>query len=80
MKKLVIASNNTGKLKEIQNILGKYYEVVPMSQLGFTKEIEETGKTFFENALIKAKTVAKAFKKCYLCKKNKQNPQNQQKH
>ncbi len=62
MKKLVIASNNKGKLKEIEQIFGKFYEVIPMAKLGFNEEIEETGTTFFENALIKAKTVSNALK------------------
>ena len=60
MKKLVVASNNKGKLKEIKAILGGVYEVIPMATLGFNEEIEENGKTFYENALIKAKAVSKA--------------------
>ncbi len=59
MKTLVVASSNKGKLKEIEQIFGKFYNVIPMAELGFNKEIEENGKTFFENALIKAKTVCK---------------------
>ena len=39
MKKLVIASNNKGKLKEIEQIFGKFYEVIPMAKLGFNEEI-----------------------------------------
>ena len=60
MEKLVIASGNKGKIKEIKEILGGIFEVVPMSELGFDSDIEETGTTFFENALIKAKTVSLA--------------------
>ncbi len=60
MEKLVIASGNKGKIKEIKAILGDIFEVVPMSELGFNEDIEETGTTFFENALIKAKTVSLA--------------------
>ncbi len=60
MKTLVVASANKGKLKEIEQIFGKFYNVIPMAELGFNKEIEENGKTFFENALIKAKTVCEA--------------------
>ena len=60
MEKLVIASGNKGKIKEIKEILGGIFEVVPMSELGFNSDIEETGTTFFENALIKAKTVSLA--------------------
>lgn len=58
MKKLVVASGNKGKIKEIKNILGGIYEVIPMAELGFDSDVEETGSTFFENALIKAKTVS----------------------
>ena len=60
MERLVIASGNKGKIKEIKEILGGIFDVVPMSELGFNSDIEETGATFFENALIKAKTVSLA--------------------
>lgn len=60
MKKLVVASNNKGKLKEIKAILGGVYEVVAMAELGYTAEIEEDGETFYDNALIKAKEVSNA--------------------
>ena len=60
MEKLVIASDNAGKIKEIGKILSGKYEVVSMSDAGFKDEIEETGDTFYENALIKAKTVSDA--------------------
>ena len=60
MEKLVIASGNKGKIKEIKEILGGLFEVIPMADLGFNQDIEETGTTFFENALIKAKTVSVA--------------------
>ena len=63
MKQLVVASGNKGKLQEIKSILGGVYEVIPMSEAGFNEEIEETGKTFYENALIKAKAVSIALKK-----------------
>ena len=60
MEKLVVASGNKGKINEIKSILGDVFEVVSMQELGFNEDIEETGSTFFENALIKAKTVCKA--------------------
>lgn len=60
MEKLIVASGNKGKLKEIREILGDFYNVVPMSEEGFNEDIEENGKTFYENALIKAKTVSQA--------------------
>ena len=58
MEKLIVASNNKGKIKEIKAILGNVYEVVAMGEVGYDKEVEETGTTFFENALLKAKTVS----------------------
>ncbi len=57
MKKIVLASNNKGKIKEFKEIL-QDTEIVPYGELGITEEPEETGKTFYENALIKAKTIA----------------------
>ncbi len=58
-KTIVVASGNKGKLKEIQDLLPDF-NVVSYKELGFTEEIEETGFTFYENALIKAKTVSMA--------------------
>jgi len=60
MKRLVVASENKGKLKEIREILKDKYEVVSMGEMGFCEEIVEDGETFYENALKKAKTVADA--------------------
>ncbi len=60
MEKLIVASNNKGKIKEIKEILKDVYEIVPMREVGFDEEIEENGSTFFENALIKAKAVSVA--------------------
>ena len=57
MKKLVVASGNKGKIKEIKAILGDRYEVVSMKDEGCNLDVEETGSTFLENALIKAKAV-----------------------
>ena len=57
MKKLVLASNNKGKLNEIRAILAGKYEVLSLSDCGVSVDPEETGKTFEENALIKAKAV-----------------------
>ena len=59
LEKIVVASGNEGKIAEIKAIFSDY-EIVSMKELGFDEEIEETGKTFKENAKIKAETVAKA--------------------
>jgi XTP/dITP diphosphohydrolase len=56
--KLVAATKNKGKLKEIAELLADLpCEVVSMAQLGIEDDIEETGATFEENALIKAKSI-----------------------
>lgn len=52
-QKIVLASGNQGKIKEIQAIL-KEMTVLPQSQFN----VEETGSTFIENAIIKAKNAA----------------------
>lgn len=59
LEKIVVASGNEGKIAEIKAIFTDV-EIVSMRDLGFTEEIEETGKTFKENAKIKAETVARA--------------------
>ena len=51
---LIIASHNTGKIKEFQQVLGTHWRVQPQADFGVT-EAEETGSTFVENALIKAR-------------------------
>src|SRR5512139_2607153 len=59
MKKLVIASNNPGKLSEFQAMLAPLgIEVVTQAQLGIS-EAEEPHCTFIENALAKARHVSK---------------------
>ncbi len=58
MKKFIAATSNKGKLKEIVEILdGLPYEVISMEEAGVKKDIEETGRTFEENAFIKAKEI-----------------------
>ena len=50
MKKIVFATNNQHKLKEIRNILGSDFGVISLKELGFTEDIPETGDTLAENA------------------------------
>lgn len=58
-KILLIASNNKHKITELKKILEKSnFQVVSMSEYGVFKEIEETGTTFEENAVLKAKAIA----------------------
>ncbi len=55
--KLVLASNNFGKLKELKAILGDRYDVYSMREMGISADVEENGETFEENALIKAQAL-----------------------
>ncbi|MEJ2345639.1 MAG: RdgB/HAM1 family non-canonical purine NTP pyrophosphatase [Gammaproteobacteria bacterium] len=55
MKKVVLASNNAGKVREINQLLANIeIEALPQSAFGVL-EAEETGLTFVENAIIKAR-------------------------
>lgn len=54
--RIVFATGNAGKLKEIQQIL-EGFDIVSMKEAGALIDIEENGTTFEENALIKAKAV-----------------------
>ncbi len=58
MHKIVIASNNAGKLREIRAILAPFgIEAISQKEAGFFADVEETGTTFAENALLKLKAV-----------------------
>ncbi|MCR2049878.1 XTP/dITP diphosphatase [Acetatifactor muris] len=60
-EKLIFATGNAGKMKEIRMILEDTgYEVLSMKEAGIRTYIEENGKTYEENALIKARVVAAA--------------------
>lgn len=64
MQKIVFATGNAGKMREIKMILadlqigGEPVELLSMKEAGITADIIEDGSTFTENALIKAKAVA----------------------
>ena len=58
-QQLVVATGNAHKLREIAQIFTDY-EIVSQKQAGFDEDVEETGKTFAENALIKARAASKA--------------------
>lgn len=59
MKKFVLASGNKGKVREINEILAEVdIEVVPQSEFG-VPVVEETGLTFVENAILKARNAAR---------------------
>ena len=58
--KIVMASSNVGKLREMARILGDLnVTVVPQSEYAVS-DVEESGTTFIENALIKARHAASA--------------------
>lgn len=56
MNKIVIASGNKGKLAEFRAMLGGYEVVLPR-ELGLEFDVAETGQTFYDNALLKAKAL-----------------------
>jgi len=57
--KLVLASSNPGKLREIRALLSSFAEVVPQQELAIS-EAEEPHATFLENALAKARHASRA--------------------
>ncbi|KKT25137.1 MAG: Non-canonical purine NTP pyrophosphatase [Parcubacteria group bacterium GW2011_GWA2_43_9b] len=59
MKRLIFATHNTGKVKEMRSILsGLGVEVLSAEEAGIFEDVIEDGKTFEENALKKAKFIA----------------------
>ncbi len=61
MKKVVIATNNPGKIKEIKEIL-KDYEILTLKDMNCEIEVEEDQDTFEGNAMKKAKEIANVLK------------------
>ena len=60
MKRIIFATSNEGKMKEIRQIMkDSGYEVVSLKEAGISADIEENGTTFEENAVIKASAIAK---------------------
>ncbi|HEY9000967.1 MAG TPA: non-canonical purine NTP diphosphatase [Mucilaginibacter sp.] len=55
--KLVFATNNRHKLEEVSHKIGNHFELLTLNDIGCTEDIEETGTTFEENAVIKSKYV-----------------------
>jgi XTP/dITP diphosphohydrolase len=53
-RRIVLATGNLGKLRELQQLLGASFDLVAQSELNIST-IEETGDTFTENALLKAR-------------------------
>jgi XTP/dITP diphosphohydrolase len=62
-RKIIFATKNYSKLKEVSHILGdKYFELLSLNDFNNVKEIVENGNTFEENAIKKAKYIFKKFK------------------
>ena len=57
MKELIFASNNKHKIEQLkEQLVGM--KIMALKDIGYNEEIEETGTTFLENAIIKAKTIS----------------------
>lgn len=64
---LIIASNNKGKIKEYKNILEPLgFQIISQTEAGINLEVDETGTTFEENALLKAQAIYNITHKCVL--------------
>lgn len=58
MKKIIVASNNKHKIDEIKAILsGLEYEIISLKEANINVDVDETGTTFMENAMIKASEI-----------------------
>lgn len=65
--KIILASNNKNKLREMKEILSPLgYEVLSQSEAGVNLDVEENGATFEENALLKARAVHELCKEAVL--------------
>lgn len=62
--RIILASHNPHKVKEFQEMLGEKFEVLPLNKENV--EPDETGATYYENALIKAKAARKEFPDDYI--------------
>ena len=59
MDRIIFATGNAGKMKEIRTIMSDtYQEIISMSDAGIQIDVEENGRSYEENALIKARAVA----------------------
>ncbi len=59
MRKIIFATGNEGKMREIREIMeGTEVELLSMKEAGVQADVVEDGETFEENAMIKAKTIA----------------------
>ena len=57
-KTIILGTNNENKVREYKAILGKFgIDVISLKDAGINLEVEENGKTFVENAILKAKAI-----------------------
>ena len=59
--KICFASHNQHKIRELNQMLSRFHEIIGLADLGVQEDIPETGKTFEENSRIKAKYVFDKF-------------------
>ena len=60
-RKLVFATNNLHKLEEVSEIVKETIDILSLKDIGCTEDIEETGSTLEENALIKARYIKEKY-------------------
>ena len=61
MRRLLLATNNPGKVRELRRLLdGLPFEIVTPGELGISLDVDETGSTYAENASLKAMAFARA--------------------
>ena len=66
MKKIIMATNNTGKINELKKYI-KGYEIVSQNEAGIIDlDVEENGNTFEETAIIKANSIRKYVGNSYI--------------
>ena len=67
VNRIIFATGNQGKIKEIKAVFSDFQgEILSMKEVGIDCDIEENGKTFEENALIKAKAIYQLTGDCVL--------------
>lgn len=60
-RKLVFATNNTHKLEEVREVVGDKFEILSLKEIGCHEDIDETGTTLEENALIKVRYIKEKY-------------------
>ena len=66
MKRIIMATNNIGKINELKKYI-KGYEIVSQNEAGIIDlDVEENGNTFEENAIIKANSIKKYVENSYI--------------